>query len=127
MKSLFLEVRREPINVGNVEDQPPPSGSGVAVFLIEDRVLSVFRAERGKIAIFVPVDDLHAEQIPIEPQRDRHTGHPKCDCGNLLDIHVHLQAPPAAPLQLYKHAATHHRGLASSKKRTAEIFSASSV
>lgn len=50
MKSLFLEVRPEPINVGNVEDQPPPLGRGVAVFQIQDRVLSVFRAERGKIA-----------------------------------------------------------------------------
>src|SRR5216684_5617288 len=116
MKSLFLEVRREPINVGNVEDQPPPSGSGVAVFLIEDRVLSIFRAERGKIAIFVPVGDLHAEQVPIEPDRGRYTGHQKVDCGNLLDIHVHLQAPPVAPLWLYKHAATHHGGYRAIKK-----------
>src|SRR5229473_4934008 len=73
MKSPFLEVRPEPINVGNVEDQPPPLGRGVAVFQIEDRVLSIFRAERGKIAIFVPVDELHAEQVPIEPDRGRHT------------------------------------------------------
>ena len=96
MKSLFLEVRPEPINVGNVEDQPPPLGCWVAVFQIEDRALSVFGAKRGKIAFFVPVDDLHAEHIPIEPHRGRHTGHSKGNGGNLLDIHVHLQAPPAA-------------------------------
>ena len=55
MKSLFLEVRPEPINVGNVEDQPPPLGRAGAVFQIEDRVFRIFRAERGKIPIFFPV------------------------------------------------------------------------
>ena len=48
MKSHFLEVRPEPINVVNVEDQTPPLGRGVAVFQIEDRALSIFRAEREK-------------------------------------------------------------------------------
>src|ERR1700751_178579 len=84
MKTLFLEVRPEAIDVGNVEDQPSPLGRGAAGFQIEDRFHPIFRAERGKISIFFPVDDLHAEFIPIEPHRDGHTGHSKGNCGNLF-------------------------------------------
>jgi hypothetical protein len=34
MKALFLEIRPESIDVGNMEDQSPPSGGGVALFQI---------------------------------------------------------------------------------------------
>src|SRR5215472_8894206 len=96
MKALFLEIHPESIDVGNMKDQPPPLGGGVAMFQIEDRVFPIFRAERRKISLFFPVGHLHAEYIPIEPHRDGHTGHSKRNCGNLLDIHVHLQAPTAS-------------------------------
>src|SRR6516225_9910359 len=41
MKSFFPEVRPEPINVGNVEDQPRPLGRGVAVFRLRVRAVDV--------------------------------------------------------------------------------------
>src|ERR1700730_9161917 len=84
-QSLFLQVCPEPVNVGNVEDQPPPLGNRITRFEIENRVLSVLRAERREICIFAAVDDLQAQKISMEPHGGRHTGHLKGNCGKLFN------------------------------------------
>jgi len=48
-------MRPERINVGNIEYQPAPLGSGIASFEIENRALSLFRAERREIRVFTAV------------------------------------------------------------------------
>ena len=70
-----------------MEDQPPPLGNRIALFEIENRILSVPCAERGEIRIFAAVDDLQTQQIPLEPHGDRHTGHLQGNCGNLFNGH----------------------------------------
>jgi hypothetical protein len=48
MKSPFPQVRPETINVGHVENHPPPLGNGITLFQIQDRVFDVLGAERRK-------------------------------------------------------------------------------
>ncbi len=87
-ESSFVQVCPEPVNVGDVEDQPPPRASGFALFEIEYEILPVFRAERREIRVFPAIDDLHTQKISVEPDGDLHASHPKGNCGNLLKRHL---------------------------------------
>src|SRR5258708_32619903 len=68
-----------------------PLGNRITRFEIENRALSVLRAERREICIFAAVDDLQAQKISIEPHGGRHTSHLKGNGGNLFNGHIFLQ------------------------------------
>jgi hypothetical protein len=48
MKALFHQVRPETVDIRNVKNQPPPPGTSVAVFEVQNRI-PVFGAERCEI------------------------------------------------------------------------------
>ena len=94
MKSLSPQVCPECINVGHVENHPPPVSYGRALLQIKNRALDVLGAERRETSIFAPVDNLHAQNIPVEPHRVLHVRNSKSNRRNLFNRHLHASSLP---------------------------------
>ena len=96
MKSLFPKVRPETVNVGYVENHPPPASNGTTLFQIQDGRLRVLGAERCKARSLSAIEKLQPQHISIEAHGVPHIRHPQRYCGDFLNHRRHIAAniPP---------------------------------
>src|SRR5882762_7276952 len=94
MKSLLPQVHPECINVGHVENHPPPVSYRTASLKIKNRIFDVLGAERRETSIFAPVNNLHAQDIPVESHRVLHVRNSKSNRRNLFNRHRHASSLP---------------------------------
>lgn len=83
-ESAFFQMGPERVDIGDAQDQPTPTPSGLTFFQIQDCGLGFASPQGREIRVFAAIDEFHAENIPIEVHRDLHIRYLESDRRNLF-------------------------------------------
>jgi hypothetical protein len=94
-ETFLLEITPGQIHVRNLKNHSAPVSRWTTFLEVEDGILHVRRAERGKYSVGTAIQEFHSEYIPIELHCSFHAGDLQSDGGNLFNPDPHSRESSA--------------------------------